>query len=509
MTMELEFERDTMTYYETAACVTLCQEETLENIVPDACPDILRIVDVCGQAMLSGTQAREGAASVSGVVRAWILYQPEGDQGLRRMEVSIPFSCQAEAPGLNGQGKVLASPRLRCAEARMLNPRKVLLRVDLAVDITACQPVERPICRGVLDGEKSGVCQRQFQGETYQISAVQEKPFTFSEEVRVQTSSGEPPQLLAVRAQAQCGERKLIGSKLVVKGMVELSLLLQEAGGNLTTNHQALPFSQIMEVSSAGEESDCQVTVEVTQIQCEPSIGDGATMEIDLELLAQALVRGRRPVVLLQDLYSTQWQTEADTETQMFCRLGDQTARSQQVRELLETGELARSVIDSRLALGQVVQSREGEQLVLTCDVWAAVLYLDEEGQPRCVRRTIPVTCRLDCPADFRCSCTCVPGELFAAPSAGGVEVRFNLEFQCLTTAALPVPMVKNARLGEARTAGEGQRPSVVLRMAAPGEGVWELAKAYGTTKEQILQANELDSEQLPAGKLLLIPSTR
>ena len=55
--MELEFDRDTMICYETVAEVTLCQEETLESIVPDACPDILRIVDVCGQAMLTGTQA--------------------------------------------------------------------------------------------------------------------------------------------------------------------------------------------------------------------------------------------------------------------------------------------------------------------------------------------------------------------------------------------------------------------------------------------------------------------
>ena len=509
MTMELEFERDTMTYYETAASVTLCQEETLESIVPDACPDILRIVDVCGQAMLTGKQAREGLASVSGLVRAWILYQPEGGQGLRRMEVSLPFSCQAEAPGLTEQGIVLASPRLRCAEARALNPRKVLLRVDLAVDITACQPVDRLLCRGVLEGEKSGVCQRQFLGETYQISAVQEKNFTFSEEVRVQSVSGEVPQLLAVRAQPQCSERKLIGSKLIFKGMVELDLLLQEAGGALAASRQTLPFSQIQEISGAGEESDCQVSVEVLQVQCEPSIGDGATMEVDLELLAQTVVHSRRPVVLLQDLYSTQRQTEADMETQTLCRLGEQTVRAQPVRELLETAELARSVVDGRLALGQVVQSREGDQIVLTCDAWADVLYLDEDGQPRCVRRTIPVSCRLDCPSDFRCSCTCVPGELFAAPAAGGVEVRFTVEFQCRTTAGLSVPMVKSARLGEARTTGEGPRPSVVLRMAAPGEGVWELAKTYGTTKEEILQANELEGEQLPPGKLLLIPSAR
>ena len=38
----MEFERDTIISYETVAEVTLCQEETLESIVPDACPDILR-----------------------------------------------------------------------------------------------------------------------------------------------------------------------------------------------------------------------------------------------------------------------------------------------------------------------------------------------------------------------------------------------------------------------------------------------------------------------------------
>lgn len=83
MTMELEFERDTIVCYETLTEVTLCQEETLESIVPDACPDILRIVDVCGQATLSSKAAKEGMAVVTGMVRAVILYQPEGSAGLQ------------------------------------------------------------------------------------------------------------------------------------------------------------------------------------------------------------------------------------------------------------------------------------------------------------------------------------------------------------------------------------------------------------------------------------------
>ena len=505
----MEFERDTIISCDTVAEVTLCQEETLESIVPDACPDILRIVDVCGQAMLSGKQAREGAVQVTGVVRASILYQPEGGGGLRRMEASLPFTCQAEAPGLTERGTVLASPRLRSAEARALNPRKVLLRVDLAVDITACPPVERPICSGVIGDEAEGLCQRQYQGEHYQLCAVQEKPFTFSDQVRLQ-GTGEAPILLAVRVQPVCTESKLIGSKLIFKGMVELYLLLQEAGGVLSSAHESMPFSQIIEVSGAGEEGDCQVGVEVASVQADILPGDGREVDVTLELLAQAQVRCRRPVTLLQDLYSTSNLMELQRENQMLCSLAEQSVRPQAVRELLETGEMVRSIVDARLSLGQVRQSREGKELVLTAEGWVTVLYLDENELVQCVSRSIPVACRLECPEGAKCSCYCVcPGEVFAAPAAGGAEVRFTVEFHCLATETAAVPAVTNAQLGEARSAGEGQRPSVVLRMPAPGEALWDIAKAHGTTMEQILQANELEEETLPTGRMLLIPSTR
>lgn len=508
--MELEFERDTIVGYDTVAEVTVCQEETLESIVPDACPDILRIIDVCGQATLSSKQAREGLAQVTGMVRASILYQPEGGGGVRRMEVGLPFTCQAEAPGLTEQGTVIACPRLRCAEARALNPRKVLLRVDLAVDITACQMVERPICCGVADLQDGTICQRKYQGEHYQLCCVQEKPFTFSDQVRIQSGSGETPQLLSSRAEPMCTESKLIGTKLIFKGVVDLYLLFQEPGGALFTSHESLPFSQILEVAGTGEEGDCQVQVEVTSFQCQLNPDDGRELEVALELLAQALVRARRPVTLLQDLYSTSSFMEIESETQELCRLDEMSVRPQTVRELLETGEMVRSVVDGRLTVGPVRQSREGNELLLTADAWLTVLYLDENELLQCVQRAVPVTCRLDCPRGGKCVCRCQsPGEVFAAPAAGGVEVRCTVEFHCLSTENRAVPAVASARLGEVRSAGEGARPSVVLRLAAPGEGLWDIAKAYGTTMEQILQANELEEEELPAGRMLLIPSIR
>ena len=167
-------------------------------------------------------------------------------------------------------------------------------------------------------------------------------------------------------------------------------------------------------------------------------------------------------------------------------------------------------MVESRLSLGQVRQSREGDELVLAADAFVTVLYLDENEQVQCVKKSLTAACRVNCSEAAKCTCRCsAPGEVFAAPAAGGVEVRFQTEFHCMLTVKSVVPCVCSAQFGEARGSGETARPSVVLRLAGPGEGLWDIAKSYGTTIEQIVQANELDSEETPLGKMLLIPRVR
>ncbi len=506
--MELEFDREVIRDFEVLAEETVCQEETLETIVPDACPDILRIAAVCGQASLNGKQVRDGLAEVSGTVRAVVLYQPEEGGGLCRLEAALPFSVQLEVPGLTGQGAVQACVRLRSAEARALNPRKVLLRADLAADLTVVRPREQVFCQGVLEAGTHGVQEKVMEGETCQLTAVQEKPFTFSDQVRLNGGAGEPVRLMCCRAVPLCGECKLIGTKLIFKGTVELQLLVQEAGGVLTSFHESLAFSQVMEVPGVGESGDCRLAVELTQLSCEALGEDGRTLELTLDLLAQAQVWSRRSAALLLDLYSTGFQTQVEREEQSLWQLLELSNRVQNVRELLETG--ARNVVDSWVSLGELHRSQEGEQLVLEGEARVSVLYLDEEGAVQTFQRALTVACRLDAPAGAVCRCRMAPpGEVFAAPTAGGIEVRFSVEFQCLLLREKKYPAVCGAALGEPRTRGEGAQPSVVLRLAGPGEDLWELAKSCGTTTQKILQANELEEEVLPAGRMLLIPSVR
>ena len=97
-------------------------------------------------------------------------------------------------------------------------------------------------------------------------------------------------------------------------------------------------------------------------------------------------------------------------------------------------------------------------------------------------------------------------GEISATPTSGGIEVRFDVAFSYLAQSTRRVSAVADVQVGEAESREDA--PSIVLRVVSH-ERLWDIAKTYRTTMDDILQANELESGTELAGRLLLIPRRR
>lgn len=508
--MELELERTELNGCDTILETTVCREETLEAIVPDACPDILRICDVEGTVCLAGKEPQEGRVELSGTVRAVLLYCPDGGEGLRRMEVSLPFTCTADAPSITPACLVTALPRVQSADARLLNPRKVLVRVSLAADIQVFCPVSMSVCSGVPDRERFGVEQLSEQYDAYATVCVQEKNFTFSDDLTLSSGKPEAEELLKSRAYVHCSEAKVIGNKLIFKGDTQLQLLCRGGDGGLFTAEFELPFSQIMEVSGAGEDASCDVRVILTDLDCTMDGGDGRMFSVSLGLLAQAVIREGRTVHMLTDAYSTLYPMTAEHRDYTLDRLMDKGEKEITVREVLETGALLKDAADAYACVGALTQSRDGERVTVTAQINVTALYQTDEGDMGSVTRTLPVSCTLELPEYARCSCDCsCTAPVFAAAAAGGLEVRFPVSFRYMALASRTVPGICGITMEETEPLDHSQRPSIVLRMVGPGERLWDIAKSYGTTAGDIVQANGLEEDMPVGGRLLLIPRKR
>lgn len=507
--MELKLEQEHVNCFDLVLDTCVCQEETQEAIVPDACPDIARIVDAGGQLCLSEKHVLDGELSVSGTVSAWVIYQPEGERELCRMAVKIPFMVRAEAARLHSQGRCVLTPGLRSVDARILNPRKVLLRADVGVGVQAYEPRDMVLCQGISCDEGAELQQCTVQHTVYLTAAVQEKEFSFYDEVRLSAGPGGSAQILSVKADACCTESRVIGSRLIFKGEAVL-LVRYLVGGELCSMRCPMPFSQIMEVAGAGETADSEVAMCVTGVDWNPAGEDGRTLNVTLELLGQAVIGDSSQITVLQDTYSTVQQLEVCQENCAFSQLVDCSVRPQNVRELLETEQPVRSVIDASVTVSGVKQSPQDGRQEVRAELCLNVLYLDEQGAAQSLNRVVTVSGRMDVPGggEFRCA-VCCPGEVFAVPAAGGIEVRLNPEFRCLTTLRQTIPVVTEVKPGPMHAERQPMQPSVVLRMAAPGEGLWEIAKSCGTTQERIRKANRLEDDEVPVGRMLLIPGGR
>ena len=508
--MELELKTTQLNCFDTVLDTTLFQEETLESIVPDACPDILRIVDTEATVCLGTKEVQEGKAEVTGTARCAVLYEAEGGEGVRRITVSIPFTCTAESAGLIRLCRLSAEPRVMWADARSLNPRKVLVRVSLAVTMQAYAPQAASFCTGAEGGEEAGVQTLEESQTACFITAVEEKPFTFSDDLSLSATRPAAAELLKARVELICGDSKLIGNKLIFKGEAGLHLVYREPGGGLCGAEFALPFSQIMEVSGVGEEADCTLSVVLTGIDCTLDGGEGRLLTVALGMLAQAVVREERQVGLLTDIYSTAYDLTAQRKTYALSRLLEHGERRVTARELLETPSPAREVCDIHVHVGLVEVERDGEQSRMRAELWATVVYFSEEGGLESVTRTLSAACPLELPAGAVCACRRVSaGEGTAAPAGGGVELRCPLEFDYLVLLPRQLTGMSQVHLEEDAPRDPAARPSIVLRAVAEGERLWDIAKTYGTTTADIIQANDLGEDALAAGRVLLIPKKR
>ena len=511
--MDLELKKGCFDAFDAGTEQILTQEETAETIVPDYCPDIARIIATEGKVFLHDRAVRDGKAEVAGTVRVSVLYTPDGESGIRSLEFAMPFSAETDGKAMGECVFLTAEAEAETLETRMLNPRKVFTHCKLVLRLTGYR--KAPLCfsTDVEGGEELCLERQQETQHTTLLTQIVEKDFTFSDEITLSPGKEGVTEVLASRASAMVTETKLVGSKLILKGTFPVSVLYRTSGGQCASVSGDLPFSQIMEVEGAAENTGVTVSLQLTGVELQTGGADteGRQIAVTLYLHATALLRQEETITLLSDLYSTAYNVTYDAEPLQLTDRYDTPVRRQTVREVLEIGVVADSILSLSAVCGSVSVGREGDGTVLRTGVLVRALYLDEGGVPLVTERRLDVSCQMDIPEGCRVVPRAVcPDEVQGSLGDRGIEVRFPVEFQAQVSTRKKRVCLSSARIDTDTPKDLSSAPSLVLRGLGREESLWMLAKRHNTTVRDILAANGLESEgDVPREKLLLIPKKR
>ncbi|MBR3640899.1 MAG: DUF3794 domain-containing protein [Oscillibacter sp.] len=503
--MELKLIQATLDTYEPAEEVTLTQEASEETIVPDYCPDIERIVSAQGHVFLHSRDAAKG--EVEGSVRVCVLYTAEGEDAIRKLELSIPFSAQGE--GETAECAYLsAQTELEALESRLLNPRKLSTRCTLVTHMTGYRKTCLPLSSDVEAEDGLCVEKKTSEKSVTLLRQIADKDLVFSDVLTLSPAREGAEELLDSRVSAEVNETKTLGNKLLFRGLFRVSLLYRTGSGALAAASAELPFSQVIEVGEIGENAQVTVETDVTgvDIQLDRAEDEGRTIPVTIYYHVLALLREKEELTFLTDLYSTAYPTNYRAIPLTVDARCERIERRRTVREVLETEAEAESVLSASAECGCV--RVRGDELCTSVRVRA--LYRDADGSCRCARRRIEVTCPTEGAegAILRARADC-PEEVQWTINEQGIEVRFAVDFTACCCTRERTACIEEATLDVNAPRGAAV-PSLVLRRFAAGDTLWETAKRYGTTVEAILAANRIEGEdEIEEETLLLVPAIR
>jgi len=503
--MEFELQHTKLEGHQLFLDAILTQEETLDSIIPDAFPDATRVVSAIGNGYITNKQISEGNVRIGGTACVNIIYIPEGEDHICAIPLSVPFQCLTDNNQIDNSTLVHAEIISVCADARLINPRKLFLKAEIRVHVTAFNGETRTVISDIASHIDLSLQKKSHEYTDYIISTVLEKPFSFSDILHPSASKPSIDELLFWTIRPGIVEAKYIGKKVICKGEFVLSAFYQ-FGAELTQAEFEVPFSQIIEIEGSFEEGIPDVTIAVRSASCSLT---GGELEISVDAIIQTALWSQRRIILLSDAYSTAIPLDTERNKCMICSISEQSVRRENYRKFCESELPAKKILWTTAQLTPMISENTDSGVLYNSSSAVSILYAADDDSLHSVTYTIPISIALDVPAERTCTCKGKPvGEVTVLPVTGGFEVRVEIEFCWRILGYQAVQNVVSMRRSTVASENE-RKPSLILRKVEKEDDLWSIAKSCCSTIEDICTANKLTSEIPQPGSILLIPIHR
>lgn len=497
--MEISFENKTVNIYREIYHQTKRSQESAESVVPDTDDDIGRIASVQTALMLKSKDVTARGVIISGEATAALLYITEDQQKVSFVRLTKSFTMEYEVADIDPDTVAQVRLSIVNCETRVVNPRKVSVTFELAGELS-CYKQESLTIDSRLPAEGSdGLHARYESTELMLASAACEKTFGINEQFSFPSGKPAPSRLVSQQIDFAVSDSQLIGSKVIIKGNVNLSLcyLSEEVNYPLRTEFTT-PFSQIIDI---GEESmdNCSMNIELTSAYFDiiNTISSEKALDVELHAVIQLVSRSRKSLSYVAGIYSNKMPVECATQSRQFGVVSSVQKLKITSDERLSVAEDCTDVLSAFLSITEISLEQGQIKAVVGVDV----VYRDSNGFLSSVHRILNM--EGDGGGQNLRLCSARLCDVYLRPDGQFIDGHISAEISCLVCGSIEVRKVGAVSLDEDSAYDLSTYPTVTL-VRVERESLWELAKTYHSSVEQIRAMNELEEEI--SGRLLLIP---
>lgn len=481
-----------------------------EFILPDYYPEISKVLKCRVVPRISMCSVGGQTLNVDGNITVNLIYcSPENE--IFGFEQIINFSKAFEI-GCDATGAV-AECNAKCeyVNCRPMNERKI--EVHGAVGIYAS--VFKKNTTGIVTDIDNGdvIIRRGLLPATSPVGTG-EKSLLIEEELELGQGQPSIRCILKYDAKAVNKECKIISGKVVEKGELNVFVLyLAEHTSSPQVYRNSIPYSQIIDIEGLHENCVCSAKTKVACIEIKPrTSATGETrsfmLSARLNFCATACCEDDLPVVL--DAYSTKYNAEIKTEEIKLEKIQKTLNDTFICKKALDNiGDIS-SVVDIWCETNVSEAAVNESKLKILGTMQICILAIGSNSIPVYIERPVEFEYKYvleECMKPLGVKAEVITNNVsFNLQGAGCIEVSAELCVVADIFTKEKVNLVTDICIDENNVKQKSSDSALIIYYADAGEQLWDIARKYNSSPQEICEINSLQDEILLSKKTLLIP---
>lgn len=507
----------------------MTRQETVQTvkerdlIVPDGKPDMQRVIYLDGNMTIDQIDVQEDRVVYKGQVDVTILYTPENGDEVCSMRGSIPLEDFIIVDGIDSSQKAEMSYHIENMHWNILNERKLNVKAIIQATVSSNKPKEAVIVTGT-----EGLNAAQTRTKSFAIiqpAKSGQDNIMVKDELTIVQGKDSIEEILKMNAAIKEEQVKRTDTEILYNGIIELSTLYkgQSEEKALQVVTHRIPFSGTLDVLKEDTEMywSCELDVKPTFVQIAPDYdGEDRIIEVECMVNSKYNTYDKLTEEIVDDVYCPGKKVEMVNKEEDYMTLvarGNSRVPRKEVMSLDGAAPDASQIFSVKLT--PVVDEKEvqNDKLTIRGMMETKVTYLsDNPTAPiQIAADMIPFVQEMTMPGIEKGNF--VDAELKAkdvnVSSYNKNDMMVEYVLEC-TANVYKKDKLKTINAIEAKDMVKEELnayPSISVYVVKKGDTLWDIAKRYNTTVNDIAEINEIDvsSSVNPLQKLIILKKAR
>lgn len=478
-----------------------------DMIIPDSKPDILNTICTSGIIGVYKKEVLEGKVRIDGGINTYIMYLSEDNQDkIRGLNTTLDFSENINITNVQENMDCKVQVKVKSIECKVINGRKIGIRATLEVEIEVYSKEEIEIINDIQNAQ--GIQMLKEELKVNSLVGTGETKINAKDTIQIDNVDN-----LAEILKAKIGicdkDIKVSYNKILTKAEAKVELMYLTEDNRVNTVIGKIPIVGFIDIPNVTEENISDINYEIRNIIIKPNQAEEHTIFIEIEVGVSCNVYEEKQINLIQDLYDPCEVIECNKKnvTTMTDRYGSKEMK--QIKEKVTLDGLdGKNLLDVDVIPIINSENKFNSRITYEGEVELRFLISDNDYNIENKIAKIPFEYELKNISDGENRNTNMQIEVanqdFIIQDGGVVTSNIDM--------LMDSNSYRNTNLNimeEIQTNGEREEQdySLVIYIVKKGDSLWNIAKRYGSTVEDIVRTNGIeDPNMILPGQKLFIP---